>query len=110
MAILSIPVLQNTPHWRQRVALDGSDYLLDFFWNARGGAWYMSLFAADETPLVQGLRLVVNRPLLRRFRATPGLPPGEFLVYDGTGKLDAPGYNDLGPTTPLVYFEASELL
>lgn len=109
--MLSIVTLQNTANYRQRVELDGVTFLLDLRWNARLEAWQLSLFTAEEVALVQGVTVVTNRPLLRRFRARAGMPAGDFFAFDQTETVAAAGYDQLGPdrAVDLLYVEAADL-
>ena len=105
----TIATLTNTANYRQRVELDGVDYALDLRWNAREGAWKLGLSRIDGTPLVVGLTLVSNRPMLERFRATVGVPPGEIIAFDQTATIPAADYDQLGPVVDLLYYDAAEL-
>jgi hypothetical protein len=107
--MIELALLQGTAFYRKRVEFDGSTFLLDLAWNARAGSWYLSLFDAAETPLVVGITVVPNRPLLKRFRATPGMPAGDLVAFDLTETITKPGYDELGPVVSLVYVEASEI-
>lgn len=104
MALFSIPLEIGTAFWRQRVTLDASDYLLDFAWSGRVGAWFVSVFTANEVPIAESLKLVSNRPLLRRFKYDANCPPGELIVYDPTGLIDAPNYEQLSDGTITFYY------
>ncbi len=106
--IFEIPVLENTASWQQRTALDGTDYILEFNWNGRGGAWYLSILDLDGNAIVRSIKLVSNWPLLRR-RRDERLPPGELMMYDATGEISSAGYDQLGRQVTLNYFDAEEL-
>lgn len=103
-----IPTLEGTAFWRQRTALDGADYFLDFAWNARDGKWFLSVFDADEVPLALSIAMVSNRPLLRRHQWDPRLPPGEIVVFDPTGTIDSADYAQLIDMR-VLYLDAAEL-
>jgi hypothetical protein len=109
MAIIEIPTQQNLSAWEQRTTLDGSDYLLNFAWNGREAAWYLSFSDAAGVPLVTGIKLVSNRPLLNRFRYVQGLPPGNVMAVDLSGQIAQAGYTDLSAGVSLVYFDLEEL-
>lgn len=107
--IWRIHTLPDSAFWRQRTALDGKDYLLDFAWNGRVKTWFLSLFDADEVALVESIALVSNRPLLRRFRCDGRVPQGELAVLDPTNKISAADYAQLSDgTVKLFYFDAVE--
>lgn len=111
MAVYEIPIDANSgAFFRKRVALDGSDYWLDFAYNQRCDCWYMSIFAgsAGETPVVQSIKLVSNRPLLHRYRHR-AVPPGEFMAVDTKEAVAAAGLTQLGQTIKLLYLDAAEV-
>lgn len=106
--IFEIATQQGLSAWTQRVELDGVAYSLEFAWNERARAWFISLAQPDGTPLLSGIKLVSNRPLLRRFRWRVGLPPGELSAIDLSGKISYAGYTDLSNGVTLTYYDASE--
>lgn len=106
MAVFRIPTSPGEPHYRQETELDGAVYQFTFDWNAREGAWYVSLADVTGTPIRSGIRLVPNWPLLRRLRH-PNRPPGELIVLDPRGvgiTLD-----NLGVDVTLDYFDAAAI-
>ncbi len=109
--IFRLPVQQGTSNQRARVTLDGSVYYVDLLWNGRIGAWYLSLFDADQKALVRSRKLVTNRPILERVRFTPGLPPGEILAIDPSEQISYAQYDQLGRGlgVGLYYFDAEEM-
>lgn len=107
--ILKIPIKQNAASWTQRMTLDGVSYILDFAWNGRDGAYYLSILDATGTPLIRSRKLVANRPILKRYRFVAGIPAGEIIASDPTKTIEYPGYGQLGLEVPLYYFDKSEL-
>lgn len=107
--ILEIPTRQDMPHYVETVELDGTVYGLEFYWNARAGGWFLTLWNAQLTaPLLSGRRLVLGAQLLGRYR-NAALPPGDLLVVDMTGDGVEPGLKDLGLRAKLVYYGADDL-
>jgi hypothetical protein len=109
MSITIIPVQENFSAWSQRTNLDGVDYQLDFAWNGLAGAWYLSISDTQGVPFVTGLKLVSNRPLLKRFHFIAGMPPGEIYAADPSGTISYAGFTDLNRSVDVVYFDAAEL-
>jgi hypothetical protein len=107
--IFEIPVLKDTAAWQQRTSLDGIDYILEFNWNGRANSWFLTMFEADGTALLESVKLVSNWPLLQRRRATPNLPPGEFFLFDPTYTISSANYEQLGDEIKLFYFDEEEL-
>ena len=93
----------------QIVPLDGREYLLEFFWSEREECWYMHVSDQDGSPLAQLVRLVVDWPILRRFRTDPRMPPGLLFCPDLSGAgADIAARTDLGERVPLVYITADD--
>lgn len=106
--MIQIPTQQNLSSWSQRTQLDGTDYIIDFNWNGRDAAWYINLSTIEGTLLVGSIKLVSNRPLLKRFKYIDGMPLGEIVAYDGSGTIDQAGYGQLSNGVDLIYIEASD--
>jgi hypothetical protein len=107
---VEIPLPQSTPHFRQRTQLDGVSYHLEFNWNGRQALWYLSIFDEALTPLLQGVALTMQRPLLARGNST-ALPPGVLMLIDsglGTAVEEAT-LEDLGVRCRLIYVTAAEV-
>ncbi len=110
--IFILPVQENASNQRARVTLDGSTYYVDLLWSGRVGAWYLSIFDAEQSALVRSRKLVTNRPILDRVRYTPGLPPGEIFALDPSETIDYAQYDQLGQKRGVVlcYFDAEEMV
>lgn len=109
MAALQIALAPGVPRSRQRVTLDGREYVLALRWSQREERWYMDLLDGDDVLLVGSVKLVVGFPLLYRFRAIAGLPPGDLIVVDGRADAVDPGLADLGDVAQLIYMDAAEI-
>lgn len=96
--MIEILPVRDKAFWRVRVNLDGSEYTLTFDWNGRHEAWSVGLLDAEGTVLVQGVTLVSNRPLFRRFKSKRGMPAGDLMACDPTETIPVAGYDGLGPT------------
>jgi hypothetical protein len=109
--IFILPVQQDASNQRARVTLDGSVFYVELLWNGRVGAWYLSLFDAEQNALVRSRKLVTNRPILDRVRYVPGLPPGEIFALDPSETIDYAQYDQLGPKRGVVlcYFDEEEM-
>ena len=108
MAVLLVPTTPGAPYHSQKTRLDGRDYVLRFAFNQREGRWRLSIFDDEEQPILLGLKLVANWPLLRHYHYDPRIPPGELMVLDLTGDRTPPGLDELGEglRCELTYFEA----
>jgi hypothetical protein len=111
MAVLLVPTTPGAPYHSQKTRLDGRDYVLRFAFNERENRWHLSILDDEERPILLGLKLVANWPLLRHYRWDPRVPPGELMVLDLTGDRTPPGLDELGEglRCELTYFEAAEI-
>src|SRR5579859_1166979 len=100
--VISLP--DDQPNFSKQVELDGVTYTLLFFWNdqddwvvdgngnSTGGAWYVTIAQADGTPILAGIRVVVNYAVGGRFRNSGiGMPPGILWFEDTSGQELDPG-------------------
>jgi len=110
MSITVIPTNSARTHYTQETLLDGVAFQLGFAWNARQVAWYMSLRKGDGTSMLEGIRLVVGMPLLRKLEVE-GRPLGDILALaEATQDVQGdPGRYDLGDRVKLYYFDGEEL-
>lgn len=111
MALQLIPTSPGVPYYRQKTKLEGREFVLYFSYNERIARWYVSIFDEEETPLLRGLKLMTNRPLLRHYRTDTRLPPGELMALAQDGSHEPPALNELGEgkRVELVYLEAADL-
>ena len=107
--MLIIPTRNDLPHYRETVELDGVTYGLEFYWNTRALAWFLSIWdSAFTTPILTSRRITVDGQLLGRFKIA-GLPPGEIMAADQSGTKVEPSLADLGARVVLTYTPAAEL-
>ena len=108
--ISSIPTSQDLPFFTQVTTLDGISYLLSFRWNQRESCWYLSIALQDETPLADGIKIVCNVYLLRKF-VDIRLPPGQLMAIANNNDTSPPGIDELGQDrrVTLLYLTVDEL-
>ena len=107
--IVTIALAPGVPSYRQRTVLDGVEYVLELRWSQRERRWYLDMRDVNGHPLVIGMKLVANWPLLYRFRTVRGLPPGELIVLSTRWPPRDPGLDELGATVRLAYVSANEI-
>lgn len=107
---LTIPTL-DLPYYSTRVRLDDREYTLEFWYSTRAERYYLHLRDGEELPLVFGLKLVANVPLLRFYHHKPGMPTGELIVVCATPDTRPPVLGELGEglRCELTYFTREEL-
>lgn len=108
MAIVEIPTDSENSTYTQVLQLEGVFYLFDFHWNTRDEAWYCSIFLTDGTPLVSGIKLVVDYELLASYKVA-NQPPGALFLIDTTLNGLPCGRNELGVRCKLLYLTSDEL-
>ena len=103
MAILQIPTSPDTPFYSQTSQLEGVDYGFVFVYNQRENTYYLSIETVAGEPLVKGVKLVCNIPLLAPFTSDQ-LPPGVlFVVSSDSANNSPPGIGELGARCQLMY-------
>lgn len=110
MAILQIPTSPE-PFYTQVTDLEGTDYLLTFRWNQREDAYYLTIALSDETPLVNGIKIVCSVDLLSRF-ADVRLPKGVLMAVPLGVDDSIPRLGELGidARVVLMYAEVSSIV
>lgn len=110
MATLVIPTSAD-PFQTFKTRLDGVDYLISLAYNQREDRIYLSLADDEGTPIVSGLKVVANWPLLFRHRYNTAIPPGELMAIDTTSDKSPPSLGELGEglRVQLTYFDAATM-
>ncbi len=111
MALIVAVDSLGEPNFEIQALADSVIYTLELRWNVRAAAWFLNLWDADGTVLIQaGQRIVVDFPLFTWSRhAVVALPPGTFSLVDTTGKRLDPDFASLGTTCQLLYTPVAEL-
>lgn len=110
-----MPARINTleePFYRERVRLEGRDYVLDFGYNEREERWYLSILDDEEEPIAKGIKLITGWSLLYPYRYDDRCPPGEMTVADLTNDLTPPTLLELGEgkRCELLYWTRDEIV
>lgn len=108
MATLTIPTrTDGAPYYSFTLLLEDVTYELEFRWVERAAAWFMAISDAGGALLLASRRLVLGVPITMRFK-NPALPPGDFYLYDSSGKDIEAGLYDLGSRVLLLYTEGAD--
>lgn len=92
---VEIALPSDTPLFTVRVQLDGTDFLLGFNYTEREDRFYLTVNDSTGSPIVGGLKVVENWPLLSR-TSDSRRPLGDLFALDTIGE-GPPGLHDLGP-------------
>lgn len=110
MSALLVPLVAEGPFFGFSVELEGITYRLSFRWNDRPEQWVIDVLDGEGNALVQGVRGVIDVPLLQRFGPRDDLPPGWLMLLDSSGRgLDA-ALDDLGSRVELYYLTSDQVL
>lgn len=99
-----IPLLPQTTDQVVNVEIDDTSYILRVLWNERFGYFALTISTADDVPIVSNVKMVKNYPLVGKFK-DPLLPFGDFFFVQESGTIDRPGYDDMGVSFFLYYYE-----
>lgn len=105
--MLIIPTEIELAAYRFQITIEGVIYIFQFRWNTIHEYWTFDILNYESVPLISGVKVVINYPLLNRY-ASSLLPPGEIIALDTSGKLERVGRNDLGDSVKLIYVTAAE--
>ncbi|HCU24078.1 MAG TPA: hypothetical protein DF383_03595 [Deltaproteobacteria bacterium] len=100
--LFQIPVEATEPSFKKRIDLGARAYVFHFYFNERMSRWVMSVYDADEQPIVVGIVMVIDSSLTGRY-SDPRLPEGEIILYDSSETHQECGYEDLGNRCLLIY-------
>lgn len=77
MEVLKLPPSKNQTF---SLVLDGRIKRFKFRFNRRYTQWSMCLYEADGTPIVEGISVVGQYPLLEQYVANPKVPQNMLVV------------------------------
>jgi hypothetical protein len=102
--IITLPAT-GTAKFQINVTLDDVPLTLQFIWNSREAAFFMTVLDENNDLLVSGHKVVVDWTLLQRYRDIR-LPPGKIWVIRTDDDIQ-PTIENFGSEVILVYEEAS---
>lgn len=94
--ILLLPTPLDTPLFSVRYPLEGKEYSFRFDYVERWSSFVFDVVDDAGEPIVAGIRLVSNRPLLEAFRHDPRLPPGRLIATAQGTDVSPAKLNELG--------------
>ena len=75
-----IPIVAGGGPFRETFALEAEEYIFEFSYNQRDGAWYCSIFKAGEIIALR-LKIVAGYNMLEAV-VSLDKPPGKLYLYD----------------------------
>lgn len=109
MAIDRLPTSLTLAYYEFEIELDDIEFRLEFRYNNRDDAWYLTILDTDGVILRAGLR-VVNEWNLIRLWVDDAAPDGEIITVNQGKVLAPPTLNQLGSEVVLAYLDAAEIL
>ena len=107
MALIAIPVDSANSSYDFSIDLDRETYTLSFDYSDRAEQWQMSIYDEGGENLIAGsVPLLVGIILFYQYQNVEGLPPGQFIAIDETGRGQNPSRDNLGIDVKLYYEEA----
>jgi len=94
--------------WQEQIELDRIIYILEFTWNALNEFWTMNIYNRNEEPLILGIKIVPNFPLLKAYTVF-GKPEGEIICQNIINSPDTISRFDMSQKFELVYYSTQEL-
>jgi hypothetical protein len=91
-------------HISRNVTLDGVTVRLDTYTNKADSSWYLDVFDANDSPLVQGIALVAGLDLLFPYKYLD-IPPGILFVNDHLGTVDDPTLSTFIDQEASLYYQ-----
>lgn len=88
---LSLPRPPAEPYFSQRTVLAGRELYLEFNWNTRANRWFLSIFDANEVPILLGVKLVTGSVMTRRLRDPRFPETGDLMLLGSIPTLETLG-------------------
>lgn len=104
MATLRIPIDATRLNYTQVVELNGVNYSMNFRWNDRAAAWFLTLSDAAGNVLVGGQKLTVDW-IQFQTNLDPRLPLGRLALVDTTQAGIEATADNFGTDVVLLYVE-----
>lgn len=104
-----IPLLPDLAEQLLSIELDGNPYILKVLWNERFAYFSLSIYTADEKPILLNIKMVKNFPLTGRYKNSL-LPRGDFYFIQEKGNAERPLYSDLAMNFNLYYYDPTAVV
>lgn len=109
MAIVTLPVDQDSPWFAFTTTLDSVSYTLEMAYNTRAQRWILSIGSATGSPILASVPIVIERDLLFGLRYL-SVPQGILLAVDTSGQGLQPQAGSFLLNHRLYYIEKGTIL
>lgn len=103
-----IPFRPSIGRYRFVTVIDEVQYVFKVRWNSQDAAWYFDVLEFDETPIVEGVKIVLGTYLARRSNHDLFLQ-GVMLARSRELVHADPGFDDLGVTVVVYYYTRADM-
>lgn len=104
MILEEIPLVAGFTDQTSDIVLNNQPYTIRVQWNTRFEYWALSLYEREGDPLLVGIKMVQNYPLIQRFQKVNVV--GDLYFLHRGGKTYRPGFDDIGTNTyGLFYYD-----
>jgi hypothetical protein len=100
--------LDQYPDYDFRTDLGDVEFLIRLRYLERFDTWLLDLCDKDESPIAEGLPVVLNKPLLSQI-VDPRRPAGELMFVSLGSNASSPNFDDFGKTFLLYYLTNEEI-
>lgn len=106
---MSVPIdlVPEFPDQKINVVLDDFSATLRIQWNERYGFWTLSIYTRDQQPVIEGVKMVRDFPLLQGLHLQQFT--GDFVFLRINGGKDRPDIMSPGDDFQLLYVSRDEL-
>lgn len=105
---MQIIPFKEPSNWQEQIELSGVIFVLEFNWNALNEFWSMNIYNRDKQPIILGITIVPNFPLLASYTVI-GKPLGDIVCQNIVGGSDVIRRFDMSQKFELVYYADGEL-
>lgn len=106
---MQIIPFKEPSNWNQQITLGNQSFFLEFTWNALNKFWTMDIYDIEKDPIIYGIKLVPNFPLLATY-VTSRKPQGEIIcqnIVEGESEIKR---FDMSQKFELIYYAEQEIM
>lgn len=107
--MIILPVQPSLGAFNFTASIDDVQYRFTFRWNSTEAAWFMDVAEFDGTAILNGVKIVCG-VYLGRHSNHPLLLNGVFVARSNAPVHRDPGFDDLGVTVQLLYFNRADYI
>lgn len=104
-----IPFKPSKGRYRFVTVIDGAQYIFKVRWNSREQAWYFDVLEHDETPIVQGVKIVLGTNFAKTSNHPLFLNGNMFARCFSKPHAD-PTFDTLGVSVQVFYFNRGDIV